>query len=30
MITTEQLKENQQAIRSFEAVGCGDCNALRN
>ena len=25
MISTEQLQENQQAIRSFKATGCGSC-----
>jgi hypothetical protein len=25
MISTEQLKKNQIAIREFRAVGCGDC-----
>lgn len=25
MISTEQLRQNQQAVRAFRAVGCGTC-----
>lgn len=25
MISTEQLKQNQKAVREFRVVGCGSC-----